>query len=262
LTGELKTAFDGIQAEDALKTTTMDYLQKEALQRGAKQRRFSPRYLSGAFASIAILFFSGLFTYHLYYTPSAYINVDVNPSIEIILNRFDRVIDACAYNMDGEDILRETDIQNKKYSEAIDILMEQIVQDGYAQDNSLISVTLQSDSGKKEEAMLSNIESAMQGHHTGAQIECFAIDPLTRDTAHHLNLSPAKYLAIQALMEVDPATTIDGCMHHSIQEIKELTKQHTGNHHSHTGDSPAGAGSPKNAMSGSHRHGQPGHGSH
>lgn len=259
MTGKLKTAFDSIQAEDTLKTSTMDYLQnlqnpkKVSLQRNTEQRRIPPRYLSCAFASIAILLFSGLFAYRLYCTPSAYIAIEVNPSIEIILNRFDRVIDTCAYNMDGETILREIDIRNKKYEEAIAILMGQIIQDGYAKDDSLISVTLQSDSPKSDETMLSNIESAVQLHHTGAQVECFAIDPLTRDTAHHLNLSPAKYLAIQALMEVEPDATISGCMHHSIQEIRELTRQHSG-HHSHTVDSPAGTVSPDNSQNGHHCH--------
>lgn len=228
---ELKKAFDGIRAEDRLKSSTAEFLEKEMRRRSLKQNRTAFRRFSVAFASAAVLFFSGMFAYRLYFTPFTYIDVDVNPSIEVILNRFDRVIDTYAYNADGEVILGKADIRNKNYNEAICILFDVIAQDGYALDDSLISVTLQTERQEKESIMLSDIESTVRQHHGTARLECFTIGGHVRDAAHCLNLSPAKYLAIQDLLNVDPTATVDSCRNHTIGELKELTEHHSGSHH-------------------------------
>ena len=61
-----------------------------------------------------------------------------------------------------------------------------------------------------------------------------------RDCAHDHNLSPAKYLAITQLQEVDPSASYDRCAEHSISEIKELTKEHWRHHEE--GDGGNGSG--------------------
>ncbi len=242
---ELKKVFDDIRAEDGLKTATAEFLETEMNRRGLKQNRTVFRRFSVAFASAAVLLFSGMFAYRIYFTPVTYIDVDVNPSIEMILNRFDRVIDTYAYNADGEVILDKADIRHKNYSEAIGILFDVIAQNGYVLDDSLISVTLQSEGRGKENIMLSDIESTVRQHHGTAQIECFTIGGHVRDAAHCLNLSPAKYLAIQDLLNVDPTATVDGCRNHTIGELKELTEHHSDGHHDAVSEGMADPGAQK-----------------
>lgn len=261
---ELKKVFDGIRAEDGLKTATAEFLEQEIRRRGPKQKHFPFRRFSVAFASVAVVLFSGMFTYRLYFTPVTYIDVDVNPSIEIILNHFDRVIDTYAYNADGEAILGKTDLRHKDYNEAIEILFDAIAQNGYALEDGLISVTLQSKGREKENAMLSHIESTVREHHGTAQIECFPIGGHVRDAAHCLNLSPAKYLAIQDLINVDPTATVDGCREHTIGELKELTEHHSDGHHDAVAGEADGSGA-QGALAeegGHHRSGHHGSGHH
>ncbi len=255
MTDRLKKAFDNIRAEGALKTSAKDFLHKEILRRSTKQNHILPRRVFVAFSSLTIILFSGGMLSYLYFTPDAYIDMDVNPSFEITLNHFDRVIDTYAYNPDGRQILEDADVKYKNYEEAVSLLLDTIAQKGYTQENGLISITLQSNSGKKETAMLSYIESVAESHHGTAQIECFAIGGHLRDTAHHLNLSPAKYLAIQHLIEVDPAASWDCCREHTIGELKAMTQEHGGSHHHATdADESANPGTGEKAGQGNRHH--------
>ena len=80
---------------------------KEGWKKGdivpVKTKPRSRRFLTAAAAIAACLCFvvtgGG---YHYYYAQAALISVDVNPSIELTVNRLDRVTSSSALNEDGE----------------------------------------------------------------------------------------------------------------------------------------------------------------
>ena len=57
--------------------------------------------------------------YAKYNTEVSYICLDVNPSIELCLNHQDKVINAIAYNRDGEKLLNVIEHKNKHYEDVI-----------------------------------------------------------------------------------------------------------------------------------------------
>jgi hypothetical protein len=221
---------DRVHAENALKANTLTFLHNEIEKRRSSQVRISAssRRLSYAItlASFALILFSGVLSFNLYYTPYAYIDIDVNPSIELTVNRFDRVIGNHAYNSEGEDILKSASVKHKRYHEAVDLLIGAMIQYAPAQGQSLVSVTLQTDNAGTEQAMLSAIESAVRQHHSSASVDAFSVGGDVRETAYGMNLSPAKYLAIQDLIEADPTATVEGCREHTISELRRMTAEH------------------------------------
>jgi hypothetical protein len=235
LTDNIKTAFDGIRAEDNLKANTTLYLQTEMQKSNKVRVRTYVRRFAAAFAAVAIIVLSGVFSYDLYFTPMAYIDVDVNPSIELTLNRFYRVIGVHAYNEDGASILSGISLKHERYEEALVTIMETVGRGGYIQDGGLVSVTLQTDNAGREAELLtsvqSNVTSYIAGNHHEAQIEIFAVNGDTQSRAHEHNISPATYLAIQGLIEVDPTVTVESCRGHTIIEIRRQTHGHSGGHH-------------------------------
>lgn len=58
-----------------------------------------------------------------YARPASYISIDVNPSMEICLNKWNRVIDVIPYNDDAERICRQLNLKNKYYTDAIEELL-------------------------------------------------------------------------------------------------------------------------------------------
>lgn len=54
--------------------------------------------------------------YHLYFTPTSIISMDINPSIELEINRFDKVIGVDGYNEDGENLVESLHMLNENYT--------------------------------------------------------------------------------------------------------------------------------------------------
>lgn len=71
-------------------------------------------------------------------SPYSYVSLDVNPSIEFTLNRFDRVLSVEAVNPDGEEILKKVSLDEIKYEKVDKALTEAInaiYEEGYFKDD-------------------------------------------------------------------------------------------------------------------------------
>lgn len=227
-------AFDDIRAEEALKQTTARYLQAEIKKRTQKAvRRLSARRVAIAVASFVLL--SSIALSALYFTPKAYIDIDVNPSLFVTVNRFGRVIDASAFNDDGESILQEVKVQNKSYDETVQLLLQTMIAYGYMEQEDIVSVTLQTDDDQSEKTMLNDLESAvfttLDNHHIDASTEIYAVSDDVLATAHGHNLSPARYLAITELQELGEEVSYAGCAEHSLSELRKEKNAHGGGQH-------------------------------
>ena len=84
----IKEAFEQVRAESGLKDRTKAYVSRKT---GSYRRAGTAKYkvLASAFACVALLLFGG---YWLYFTPTVEISIDVNPSIELGVNRFNRIV--------------------------------------------------------------------------------------------------------------------------------------------------------------------------
>lgn len=112
---------------------------------------FNMRY---AMAISACLFLM-IVGFGTYYVPVNDIYLDVNPSIEIKTNMFDRVIVVNAKNDDGVSITNSIDIKNKNIEVAVDDIMNEMISQGYInselKDNAiLISVNAKSEEQAKK----------------------------------------------------------------------------------------------------------------
>lgn len=56
----------------------------------------------------------------LYFTPIAEISIDINPSIEMSINRFEQVIFVNDFNMDGQKLSGMFDVKYKNCTDAIE----------------------------------------------------------------------------------------------------------------------------------------------
>ncbi len=77
-----------------------------------------------AAACAALFLLMGMGGYAWIQLPVSYVSIDVDPSIELALNRFDKVISVAAYNDEGKRIIEKLSLKGKKYTEAIDLLVE------------------------------------------------------------------------------------------------------------------------------------------
>ena len=87
---KMKEVFDKVHAEDELKNHTKEFLM-EKTDGYRKRRLFAYRQLAAA-AACFMLLVVGWRGYLAYFTSAYAISVDVNPSIELGINQFDRVV--------------------------------------------------------------------------------------------------------------------------------------------------------------------------
>ncbi len=211
MNGKINKAFKRFQADEILVQRTFDNIVNGKKKRLSLGYKLAPIML---ICTVMILF-------GVYFTPVAYISIDINPSIELSLNRFEIVMQARATNADGQKILNSLNLNNLNYIEAIETLYAADAFANYT--DSYTEITVISNSGKNSENMIATINNS---NFSGENIYCHAGNNSLKNEAEHHNMSFGKYRACAELLEVDDSLTIDEIDHLSLAEIRKLIEEH------------------------------------
>ncbi len=232
----LQRAFGQVRADEALKASAARYLAEE--REGYRPRRSRLRPALAA-ACAALLLCVGLGGYQLLFVPVSYVSIDVNPSVELSLNRLDRVVSATAYNEEGEALLAGLALSGRTYTQAIDALLESEAAEGYLEGPSGLTFTVASGSEEKDAALLRGIEDWDGYGAYGAQSWSTDMDCLAQ--AHSHGLSFGKYAAFLTLSEYDDTLTAEDCHGMSMSEICSRIQKHESGEYHHYGGSHHGS---------------------
>lgn len=222
----IQSAFACVRADAGLVNSTAACLHREMEKRKQREQRFTRPGLKIVFAAIAAMTV-GIFAHGLYFTADAHVSIDVNPSVELTINRFDRVIGAYAFNEDGVRILSGADLRWKTYNEAAGLVLSRIESGGYLTQDAIVSVTVQAANSDKEQVLCDTLrqfvaERTMPAYATA---EVFPVTSEDWSDAHGCNMSPARYLAIRELMEVDGEATLEAYSDSGISQIRQRTRE-------------------------------------
>lgn len=222
MTHNLQKAFDSIQADAFLKERTYFYVQNR-LRRSPARKRLIP-----TLALTCVFFCLLLGTHQFYYKTSNVISVDINPSIELSLNRFGRVIGQTAYNEDGQNIINTVNLRHKSYEEALSALLSSDALKPYLNSDAFLQVTLETEQPEKDEALLESIQSCvdqtLSTHHSEVTTDYSCTESGLHEEAHAHGLSIGKYQALQELLEADPNAALEDFEDKSMKEIKTHTQ--------------------------------------
>jgi hypothetical protein len=89
-------------------------------------------------ASMLFVLLSGGISY-AYYTPTASIEVNINPSIELKVNRWDKILKSVPLNSDGEKVLSTLNIKNKTLNDGLDLIIEEAKKDNFINESYIES---------------------------------------------------------------------------------------------------------------------------
>lgn len=220
MTDKIHKAFDSIKADHQLKESTKEFLSANRKNKTslALNRHMALRN-KFAIACLAIVLAAGIRGYLWLQSPVSYISIDVNPSIELALNRFDRVVSVTAYNPEGEEILKYLSLKGKIYTDAIDEIVENQVMDTYITEESGLIFTIAANNSHE-----SNISTGVQRccGHSGHNSHSVSADLSIIKQAHDNGLSFGKYYAYLQLVQYDDTITVDDCRDMSMSEIYDL----------------------------------------
>lgn len=223
MNNKIHDALDTVRASEALKASTKEYLRHGTQKRAV--RKYRPAVYKTVLAACAMLFLViGIGGYSFLQTPVSYVSIDVNPSIELALNRFDRVLSATAFNKDGEAVLEGLSVKGKTYTQAIDQILACANMQSYLTGEADLVFTVAAGDGDKGNELLTGIENCSgsikhDGHGVCADMETVA-------SAHHNGLSLGKYTAYLKLAQYDSTVTVEDCHHMSMAQIHGLIREH------------------------------------
>ena len=166
----------------------------------AKVYRIAP--ILSAIAAAAVLIFTGVRTY---FNPYGTVSLDINPSIEYTINRFDRVLEVNGVNEDGSDILSQINkdsLINKDIEDAVETTIDQIEADGYMADEDGNFVVVSANTRKEEhtDKLLERLDNKVKGRGNIRPMT-FKVSDEELNEAHDEGISGGKKKIVDRLEE-------------------------------------------------------------
>jgi hypothetical protein len=221
----------------------------------AKKTRLTSKIISIAAAGLLALGVG--YAGYSYTLPYSYVHVDINPSIELTMNIYDRIIGAEALNSSGEELLNGSNLKNQKVDTAVKQLLNAAVQNGYltgdepqseqtgqaldkpgkdddeqlTKDESSIDnavlLTVSSNNSRKSNELRGNIEQAaakeLEKEKVKSKILTGEASIEQRNDARRFGVTPGKLVLIEDALELkaEPAPQIEELKNASIKDLLE-----------------------------------------
>jgi hypothetical protein len=167
----------------------------------AKIYKFTPIIAAAAAAVVMIAGGAGL-----YFNPYGTVSLDINPSIEYTINRFDRVLEVNGMNDDGSDILASINTDrliNRNIEDAVDATIEQIEADGYItdEDGNYIVVSANTKEENHTDELLVKLDNRVKSFEKTEPV-IFKVTDDELGEAHRQGISAGKKKMVDTLEEV------------------------------------------------------------
>ena len=202
----IRSAFGAVHASELSKQRTRLFVRKKTHDYDSRRTRQSQRrrMASGLCAAAAMVCLC-LF----YFTPAARIQLEVNPAIEMQVNRLDRVIQVRGLNADGRELVQNMSLLNLPYNRAVRKLMLSGEMEPFIRSHDLITVSVVGAAPGHTEEMLANVAcSALTVAGRENVFYCALTDAQIQE-ARGLNLTVLQYQALLLLSAADSSVTAD-----------------------------------------------------
>ena len=158
--------------------------------------------------------------------------IDVNPSIEMSLNKNEKVVDVEAVNEDAEAILSNLDLKKTDLNEAINEIVSAISEGGYldGENNGILITVINDDTSKADnlrKTVVEDIDNALTLNKTFAQVvnQTVVVTDEVRKFANDNYISYGKAVFIMKLAEKDSTLNTADLVKMGIAEISVLVEE-------------------------------------
>lgn len=205
-------AMDSVKASEELKNRTLAYAAAGARKApSVRKKRFAA--VSAVCAALFVLL--AAVGFYLYTSPVSAISIDVNPSVELEMNRFGRVLSCKAYNDDGASVAQSVNVANMSYAEAVKTILRDPSFRKYVKEDAYVVITVAGDRVEEIAGALSK-EPALG--RISAAVETAEME--TVGEAHSCGFSFGKYKAYLELLALDDTLTEEEARSLSMHELR------------------------------------------
>lgn len=174
----------------------------------------------------AFLFTLGVgYSVYSYSTPYSYVGVDINPSIELTVNIYDRIIKTQALNSDGQKLLGSGNLQNKKLEAGVNELLDNAVHQGFLnteKDNTVILTVTSKDedkSSKLEKGLENTAAKELDKEKVDTRVVVEKSSVQKHEDAKKIGITSGKLSLIEKAMKAEPDLKMDDLKNAPVKDI-------------------------------------------
>lgn len=176
--------------------------------------------LLAAAACLMLALLAGFGGYGLYYNTASIISIDINPSMELELNRFGTVVKVNGYNTDATALLSQLKLTGEPYQQAIGQIMSSDALKPYLDANIYMDFSVYSPKQEGELMdYLRSVSDTLLASYPQMEISCNDVDSQLVEDAHRYGMSCGKMRAVLELQALDPTVDAQQAGDNGIGEI-------------------------------------------
>ena len=190
--------------------------------------------LVAACLAVMLLGGGGLF-YQRAKAVASVVSLDVNPSIELKVNRSEKVLVCAPLNEDAKAILADmsngTDLKGAKLDVAVNAIVGSLVRNGYLNSiSSAIMISVEDNDTVRAEKLQRELTSTVDGVLQTSEAKASVLtQTLTQDAglaqqARENNISIGKAALVNRVLALNPALEFDALAKLSVEELKDLAE--------------------------------------
>ncbi|NLC26158.1 MAG: hypothetical protein GX777_06020, partial [Fastidiosipila sp.] len=214
-----------IEKKEVLKMND-DHTREEV---ATKEKKTNPRRWFRTVAPIAaaLVLVFGVWFGTANYRTDAVVAFDVNPSIELSVNRAEKVLKVNSQNQDAYEVVGSMDLKGVDLDVAVNALIGSMVQKGYISEmNNSILITVNSNDAEKDEQLQerlsANISSLLKGLSIDGAILTQSAHGSDDDLAEKYGITSGKATLIEQIAGQDPTLEYQDLVGLSINDLNLL----------------------------------------
>jgi hypothetical protein len=224
---------DAIQAQPVVKQQETDYF----IAQKAETAKRTPSTLSRFFkpiasAAVALCAFALVFNLFMAFQVDSEIFLDVNPSIEIDLNRKQNVVRLNGHNQEARQLIEQIDYKGRNVREVLLSVLDEMYEQGYlTQEKRFVLLSVYNKNPERARSQKRDLR-----HVIGSYMEANNIDPLIlsqaittsrelRQTSEQFAVPCGKMYLIQNLVSTDDSFAPDKLSHLTTGELIRLATE-------------------------------------
>jgi len=197
-------------------------------------RRLRQMALTAAACLCLVVMGGGAYTHRQDQRVEAVIGIDVNPSVELHINRKNKVLQANALNQEGEAVLADMNLGGVDLNVAVHAIIGSMVTNGYLNDlDNAILVTVSNDSVRKASALrteiVGDIEKTLEENQVQAVVydqQVIELDEI-KALAGQYGISYGKAYFLKELIAQNPSLTMADMEELSSLSMDEIVRKIT-----------------------------------
>lgn len=194
---------------------------------------FARKRLAYTLATFTLFIGLGFGSYIYLQIPSAYVSLDINPSIELGINRFEKVVTSEAYNADGQKILDNTKYKHLHIESAVNNVLASAIEQSYIANEKSFAISIatisndDSTRGNLEKKLKKAIHTSLYDNNINTEVDIisFNSNSAKREEAKALGVTSGKLNLIQELMSLSTDIKFEDYKDKSIIYIQNKIKE-------------------------------------